>query len=314
MSRPSGNKKLPAGRTEPRDPQIEIMELTDDKIKFLLYNTDLSVANTLRRVMIAEVPTLAIDMVEIIENTSPLHDEFVAHRLALIPLVSSMVSQFNFHYECDCDNEKGFCSNCSIQFRLNVKCTSDKMNVTSKDLVPISDEKNLNVVPVHYGDDSILLAKLGKNQELNLIATARKGIGKEHAKYIPVAVATFQHDPHVTLDDALVNELDEEKKKEFVECCPTKVYHYDEQSRQVTVEEPRNCTYCEECIMKAESYGMSELVSISSKHERFIFSVETTGSLRPEVIVESALQVLSKKLKYMQEEVTRIEHEQMNQY
>ena len=71
-------------------------------MQFELHRVDLSVANALRRIMIAEVPTLTIDLVEVRENTSALHDEFVAHRLGLIPLVSDMVDNFISSEECAC--------------------------------------------------------------------------------------------------------------------------------------------------------------------------------------------------------------------
>jgi DNA-directed RNA polymerase II subunit RPB3 len=65
---------------------VKILGHSKYSLMFELNNTDLSVANALRRIMISEVPTMCIDLVEIKENTSALHDEFIAHRLGLIPL------------------------------------------------------------------------------------------------------------------------------------------------------------------------------------------------------------------------------------
>lgn len=71
-----------------RHPNIEFRKLEDYYAEFVLSDTDVSVANALRRVMIAEVPTIAIDLVEFENNTTVLNDEFIAHRLGLVPLVS----------------------------------------------------------------------------------------------------------------------------------------------------------------------------------------------------------------------------------
>ena len=68
--------------------KIKILSLSKYATKFELFETDLAIANALRRIMISEVPTMTIDLVEVKENTSALHDEFLAHRLGLVPLNS----------------------------------------------------------------------------------------------------------------------------------------------------------------------------------------------------------------------------------
>ena len=57
-------------------------------MEFDLINVDASIANALRRSMISEVPTMAIENVYIYNNTSVMHDEILAHRLGLIPILA----------------------------------------------------------------------------------------------------------------------------------------------------------------------------------------------------------------------------------
>ena len=78
-------------------PKVKILKMEPQTIHFSLHNTDLTVANALRRIIIAEVPTMAIDIVEIEDNTSALHDEFLAHRCGLIPLFSLEAEQYKYH-------------------------------------------------------------------------------------------------------------------------------------------------------------------------------------------------------------------------
>jgi DNA-directed RNA polymerase II subunit RPB3 len=121
---------MPNQKGRQNEPEIKITELSKYTIKFELYNTDLSVANSLRRIMIAEVPTMAIDIVEIKENTSALHDEYIAHRLGLIPLVSTDIDNFSMNDVCTCQS---MCSKCSVTYKLYTVCSDrDQMEVTSR--------------------------------------------------------------------------------------------------------------------------------------------------------------------------------------
>ena len=115
-----------------RIPQVNVRKISPDFCEFVLSDTDPSVANALRRVMLSEVPTLAIDLVEIEVNTTVLNDEFIAHRLGLIPLVSQRVGEFTGAYDTNDDEENALMD---IVFTMDVKCTGDDtLDVTSNDL------------------------------------------------------------------------------------------------------------------------------------------------------------------------------------
>merc|ERR1712159_224276 len=84
---------------------------------------------------------MAIDFVEILENSSVLHDEFLAHRLGLIPLVSDVAQDFHYSRDCNCE---GICSKCAVKFSLNFsnKNLNESKNVTSLHLE--NESTNLN--------------------------------------------------------------------------------------------------------------------------------------------------------------------------
>mmetsp|Transcript_6395 Transcript_6395/g.4825 ORF Transcript_6395/g.4825 Transcript_6395/m.4825 type:complete len:96 (+) Transcript_6395:516-803(+) len=91
--------------------------------------------------------------------------------------------------------------------------------------------------------------KLSKNQQLDMKLVARKGIGKQHAKWSPVATCQMRKVPTVELDqDRLNRGLDVEKKKEFVAKCPRKVFRFNEQRQAVEIEEADRCVLCIECV------------------------------------------------------------------
>lgn len=278
------------------NPEIEITKLSDDYIEFFLIGADLSFANSLRRVIIAEVPTMAIDMVNIRANTSPLFDEFVSHRLGLIPLNSSDISNYEYSRKCNCNES---CDHCSVQFSISEKCKDEAMEITTDHIK--SNTMGTSVQPVRYeNEDPILICKLKKNQEIDINMTAKKGIGKEHAKWSPVSSAVMQHVPEIEFFDKqnTLDKLSTEKKIEFVESCPSRVYKYDEQKDTIEIENLMNCTYCEECLEKLKCFGIdkNKTIKISAQKNKFLFKIESIGSLKAEKIVIDAFMELKNKL------------------
>ncbi|KAH7444513.1 hypothetical protein KP509_02G080600 [Ceratopteris richardii] len=292
-----------------RFPTVRIREIKDDFLKFELRNTDASMANALRRVVLAEVPTIAIDLVEIEMNSSVLNDEFIAHRLGLIPLTSERAMDMKFSRDCDACDGDGKCEFCSIEFTLNVKCTSDQtLDVTSHDLVP--SDQQYPVYPVGfmeraeyggYEEDppeqrGILIVKLRRGQELKLRAIARKGIGKDHAKWSPAATITFQYEPEIHINEALMETLTLEEKKEWVDSCPTKMFDIDANTEQVVVVDAEAYAYDDEIIKKADAMGKPGLVNIISREDSFIFTIESTGALKAADMFLNAIEILKMKL------------------
>ncbi|KAK1354105.1 DNA-directed RNA polymerases II, IV and V subunit 3 [Heracleum sosnowskyi] len=287
-----------------RFPTVKIRELKHDYVKFELRDTDASIANALRRVMISEVPTIAIDLVDIEVNSTVLNDEFIAHRLGLIPLTSDRAMSMRLSRDCDACDGDGRCEFCSVEFHLSVKCVGDEhLDVTSSDLIGYDPK----VVPVDFSDpgDSeqssgpkrgIIIVKLNRGQELILRAIARKGIGKDHAKWSPAATVTFMYEPVIYINEKMMESLTPEQKQSFVDSSPTKVFEIDEKTQEVKIVDPEAYAYDDEVIKNAEAMGKPGLVEIYAKEDSFIFTVESTGALKASQLVLNAIDILKQKL------------------
>eukprot|EP01094_Clydonella_sp_ATCC50884_P024482 TRINITY_DN6141_c0_g1_i4.p1 TRINITY_DN6141_c0_g1~~TRINITY_DN6141_c0_g1_i4.p1 ORF type:complete len:222 (-),score=52.43 TRINITY_DN6141_c0_g1_i4:339-1004(-) len=212
------------------------------------------------------------------------------------------VEAFNYSRDCHCDD---MCPACSVRFDLDVHCDEETMEVTSRDLLSNNGDVGPAISATEDQADGrgITIVKLRQGQELKLTAYARKGVGKEHAKWQPVCISTYQFEPNITINFALMEELSVQQKNEWVESCPRGVYKMNALN-QVNVDDKLKCIYCNECVIKGDALGKPGLVSVKEYQDRHIFTVETNGQLKPEEVVLSALEVLMSKLKVIQDHLT----------
>ena len=161
---------------------LDVISKDSQKIAIKLKGVPLQYANALRRVCLNGVPVFAIDTVDIIENTSVLPDEGLAHRLGLIPLKTDL-SRFNEPSKCDCQSESG-CSNCKILLVLDSNESGETRSVLSSELSSEDD----SVKPV---SEKIPIVQLAPGQKIKIECYARLGRGTEHAKWNSSNISTL---------------------------------------------------------------------------------------------------------------------------
>lgn len=218
--------------------------------------------------MISEIPTLAIDLVEVQINTSVLADEFIAHRLGLIPLESEDIDQLKYTRDCTCEDH---CDKCSVTLELKANCETDEtMNIYSSHFIITSSNSSLNLGNPVIRDPmkrGILICKLKKHQQLHVKCIAKKGISKEHAKWSPCAAIGFEYDPYNKLKHT--------------------DYWYEE---SVENEWPKSANAdWEEPPIPGEKFDYS------AKPDKFYINLETTGVLKPnEVFSKGCIELQNK--------------------
>jgi len=153
---------------------IDVIRSEPSSLRMRLGGIDRSYANAIRRLAISSVPTMAIDDVVILENSSVMFDELLSHRLGLIPLRTHL-NRYNLPEDCDCKSPLG-CPKCRVLLVLDAEATDKVRSVTSADLVS-EDPETVAV------SSNIPIVRLAPGQKVKLEAYARLGKGSEHAKW-----------------------------------------------------------------------------------------------------------------------------------
>lgn len=299
-----------------RNFKINLIRSDELEMEFDMIGIDASIANAFRRILLSEVPTMAVEKVFVYNNTSIIQDEVLAHRLGLIPIKADP-RLFEYRQEGD---DEGTAED-TLEFHLKVKCTKNKN--ASKDAavpeelyinhsvysgqmkwVPIGSQAELYgedaIKPVH---DDILIAKLRPGQEIDVKMHCVKGIGKDHAKFSPVATATYRLLPEITL----LREIGGEEAHQLKECFSEGVIEIEKlpDGREVArVVNARKDT-CSRNIFRFEN--LKDSVKLSRVKNHFIFLIESTGALSPAILMKEAIKILMGKCRRFLNELDKVE-------
>ena len=267
-------------------------------------------ANALRRILIDDIETIAVDKVVIYQNTSVMQDEILAHRLGLIPILVNP-DLFDDKSKTDEFDEK----NC-VKFYLNVKCVrknefidKDCSNMKKEDYLenhyvlakqfkwePIGDQaEKFKVDPPKMLFDEILVNKLGENQEIELEVYCSKNSGKVHTKWSPVSTAYYKLKSVVGIKKEIKGKQAEKMKN----LCPMNVFGINKKKKLI-IENEDNCTFCRACIDDEE---LGDDILLAKERMNYIFTIESIGAIDALTLFKKALKFLIKKSRFYQDKI-----------
>ncbi|KAH8602555.1 DNA-directed RNA polymerase [Bisporella sp. PMI_857] len=311
---------------------VQFHTLSDYDATFSLIGLDASVANAFRRILIAEIPSLAVEWVYVNNNTSIIQDEVLAARLGLIPFKGGREGLLKFlkwykKPEEGEERENGMDWN-TIALELKVECTRNP-DAAKGEKDPTKKYHNTHVYAKDIkfqpfgrqeqyfsGEDAIaptnpdiLIAKLRPGQVIDIQMHAIKGIGSDHAKFSPVATASYRLLPTIDILRPIIGK-DAEK---FCKCFPKGViglepitkkealqagsgYEGHEGKMKAVVLDPMKDTVSRECLRHDEfNKKGAEKVRLGRVRDHFIFSVESVGQWKSdELFLESVAHLKAK--------------------
>ncbi|MDE1868519.1 MAG: DNA-directed RNA polymerase subunit D [Candidatus Micrarchaeota archaeon] len=146
--------------------KIEVLEDNARALSFTLKDASNAYANAIRRISMNHVQSFAIESVTFYENSSAMFDEYISHRIGLIPILTP----------------DGYTEEDEILFTLDA--TGPK-TVYSRELE--TKDKGVKVA-----NENIPIIKLGAEQRLRIDCKAVLGEGAKHAKFQPGLVSYDQ--------------------------------------------------------------------------------------------------------------------------
>ena len=310
-------------------------------LSFSLIGIDSSLANAFRRICIAEVPSFAIERVFVNNNTSIIADEVFSHRLGLVPLTGSKAGFERLKWYNTEDEEKGIAGELeatdlnTIMMNLRIECSRNpdaspdeivkkkkyiNSSVYASDITYEPNEQQAGWFKdglVKAVNPDLLLNKLRPGHILDMRLHAIMGIGADHAKFSPVATATYRLLPLITITKPILG-VDASK---FQSCFPPGVVGLEDATdedvrraggdsmavdglKKAVVKNAFKDTVSRECLRHEE---FESKVKLGRVRDHFIYSIESTGQLRSDDIFLESIKVLRNKAELLKLSLEKIE-------
>jgi DNA-directed RNA polymerase subunit D len=252
--------------------KVKTTELKGNKGVLRIEDAEMYFVNSLRRVMLADLPKLAIDDVIIYDNTSALFDEIIAHRLGLIPIPTDL-SFLSFRTECKCEG-KG-CPTCTVRYTLSKE---GECVVYSGDLQPEHPSYAIT-------ETLVPIVELVKDQRIILEVEAVLGRGKDHAKWQGVLAPRYRMDTVISFDKKHLNDV-----KAFIQELP-KDFPVEIKGDKLELKDHSKLPMFEMYLEKHKE----PLITVTKDPTKLTFSFETDGSMSAKAALQQSINILAKK-------------------
>ena len=251
--------------------KVKSVKLKGNKGILKIEDTDVYFVNSLRRIMLSELAKLAIHDVIIYDNTSPLFDEIIAHRLGMIPLPTDL-QLLVYKEDCKCKG-KG-CPSCTVRYTLSKE---GEGVVYSGDLQPENESWAIK-------EDKIPIVELSKNQRIILEVEANLGKGKDHAKWQTVQAPSYKLEPTIETDKKRMDEV-----KEFIKQLPKDLVELN--GNKLEIKDVTKLPVLESYINREKA----DYITVKRDPSKITFSFETDGSLNAKNALKESVDILAKK-------------------